>query len=78
MENLIKIATLPNDMEARLAQATLSAAGIESFLKFDDAGGMLPVLEISKGIDLLVDMKSMEEATNLLTKQSLPSEDMPA
>lgn len=76
MENLVKIATLLNDMEAHLAQATLAAAGIESFLKGDDGGGMLPFLENTEGISLLVNFKDVDEATTLLTRESLPSEDM--
>jgi hypothetical protein len=76
MESMVKIATLPNDLEAHLAQATLSAAGIESVLKFEDAGGMFPSLDNSEGIALLVDLENVEEATNLLTKESHPSEDM--
>jgi hypothetical protein len=76
MEKMVKIATLPNDLEAHLAQATLSAAGIESVLKFEDAGGMLPSLDNSDGIELMVDFKDVEEATNLLTTESQTSEDM--
>ncbi|MFI5251014.1 MAG: putative signal transducing protein [Bacteroidota bacterium] len=76
MENMVKIATLPNDVEAHLAQATLSAARIESFLKIDDVGGMFPFLETTEGIELLVAPEDVEEATNLLTKESHPSEDL--
>jgi hypothetical protein len=76
MEKMVKIVTFPNELEAQLAQATLSAAGIESVLKFEDAGGMFPSLENSDGVELLVDMEDMEEATNLLTRESHPSEDM--
>jgi hypothetical protein len=73
---MVKIVTLPNDLEAHLAQATLSAAGIVSVLKFEDVGGMFPSLDNSDGIELMVDVKDVEEATNLLTKESHPSEDM--
>ena len=75
MERFVSLAVFTNELEAELAQATLSAAGIESFLKFEDTGGMMPVLQQSEGVQLLVDEKNLEEARLILSTQ--PSEDSP-
>lgn len=74
MENFVSVATFANEMEADLARATLAAAGIDSYLKLDDSGGMIPALLQSKGVRLLVEEKNREEATTVL---STPSTDQP-
>ena len=74
MESFEIVATFPSEIEAELAQATLSAAGIESFLKFDDAGGMLSPLLQREGVRVLVDGARAAEARELLAggAQELP------
>ena len=66
MENFVVIATYSNQFEAEVAQATLAEAEIESFLKFDDTGGMLPALQLTAGVRLLVDRVDEPEARTLL------------
>lgn len=73
-QNLVPAATFMNEFEAELAQATLSAAGIESFLKFEDTGGMMPVLQQSEGVTLLVRREDLAEAQTVLTT---PATDAP-
>lgn len=75
MENYILVATYNNEIEARLAQATLAAAEIESFLKFEDAGGMFPVLEQSEGVHLLVDSARADEAQTVLSQAATNKEE---
>ena len=70
MEHFIAVATFLSELEAELAQATLAAAGIESFLKFEDTGGMMPVLQRSEGVKLLVEEKNELEARSVLNEQS--------
>lgn len=70
MDEYIQIATFNNEIEAELAQATLGAAGIESFLKYEDTGGMMPILQQSEGIKLLVERKYELEAKGLLNNQA--------
>jgi len=67
MQKFATVATFTDEIEAHLAQATLAAAGIESFIQMDDGGGMLQVLEYSKGVKLLVDENNEEEARAVLT-----------
>lgn len=74
MEGYVSVATFSTEIEAELAQATLAAAGIESYLKFDDAGGMMSVLQHNNGVKLLVSESNQEEAGVLL---STPSADLP-
>jgi hypothetical protein len=70
MEGYILVATYSNEVEAELAQATLAAAGVESFLKYEDTGGMIPVLQQSEGVKLLVEPKNIEEARLVLSSQA--------
>ena len=70
MENYVSIATFTNEIEAELAQATRAAASIESFLKYEDMGGMLPALQESGGIKLLVETQNIDEAKAVLTEQA--------
>jgi hypothetical protein len=66
-EDIIPVAVYSNEIEAELAQATLAAAGIESHLKFEDMGGMLPSLLQSDGVALLVRRDRYAEAQTVLT-----------
>ncbi len=70
MEGYVSVAVFPNEMEAELAQATLAAAGIESFLQLDDTGGMLPVFQQIKGVQLYVEPQFAEEAKMVLSTPS--------
>ena len=66
-EDIVPVAVYSNEIEAELAQATLAAAGIESFLKFEDMGGMLPPLLQAEGVALLVRRENYAEAQTVLT-----------
>ncbi len=66
-KDIVPVAVFSNEIEAELAQATLAAAGIESYLKFDDTGGMMPVLQQAEGVALLVRKDRYAEAQTVLT-----------
>ncbi len=70
MEGFVAVATFVNEVEADLASATLAAAGIESFLKREDVGGMLPALQESRGIQVLVAAEQADEARTILSEQA--------
>ena len=70
MSSLFQVARFSREFEAEIAQATLAAGGIDSFLRMDDGGGMLPVLQQNRGIALYVDEEDAEEAQSLLTDQA--------
>jgi len=68
MEGYVKIFTFSTEIDGELAKATLAAAGIESYLKFEDTGGMLPTLQQAEGVALYVRPEDAEEAKEILTK----------
>lgn len=73
MEGFVSIGVYTSEIEAELAQATLAAAGIESFLKVDDSGGMLPVFQQSSGVKILVSTENADEAKLVLNSDSTDS-----
>jgi hypothetical protein len=70
MEGYVPVATFNDKVEADLARATLAAAGIESYLVFEDTGGMMPVLQQSEGVALYVHPEQLEEAKTILSDQA--------
>lgn len=66
MEGFVSIGVFASEIEAELAQASLAAAGIESFLKVDDSGGMMPIFQQSVGVKILVSTKNADEAKLVL------------
>lgn len=76
MENFVVIATYSNQLEAEVAQATLAEAEIESFLKFDDTAGMLPSLQFTKGVKLVVNQQDEQEARAALKDQPTEPTDL--
>lgn len=51
---LVVVRTFNDRIEAELAQSALEAAGIESMVRGDDAGGTQPGLWASEGVAVLV------------------------
>ena len=74
MESFETVATFSSQIEAELAQATLAAAGIESFLKFEDAGGMITALLQREGVRVVVAAAQAPEARTVLEG---PAENLP-
>jgi hypothetical protein len=74
-DDIVPVAFFSNEIEAELAQATLAAAGIESYLKYEDTGGMMPVLAQSEGVALLVRKDRYAEAQTVLTTPAAESPD---
>ena len=70
MEGYIEIQTFSTEIDAELAQATLAAAGIESYLEFEDNGHMMRVLQQAEGVKLLVAPENVEEAREILSSQA--------
>jgi hypothetical protein len=55
----------PTRTDAELAQTALTAAGIQSVIESDDAGGAYP-FDLSGGARLLVDEADAEDAASIL------------
>jgi hypothetical protein len=74
-KDFVPVAFFPNEIEAELAEATLAAAGIESFLKDEGTGGMLPSLQQTEGVALLVHRDNLAEAQTVLITPATDSPD---
>ncbi len=74
-QDFVPVAFFSNEIEAELAEATLAAAGIESFLKDEGTGGMLPPLQQTEGVALLVHRDRLAEAQTVLITPATESPD---
>ena len=64
--DFVAVRTFLNHIEADLAKSALEAAGIESAISADDAGGMRPHLWVGTGVRLLVRQADVERAVEVL------------
>jgi len=65
-EQAFVVRTFPNSVEAEFARAVLDANGIVSMLLKDNAGGMLPSLEVLHPVRLVVRRTDVDTAVRLL------------
>jgi hypothetical protein len=63
---LVVVRTFPDRIDAELAHSALEAAGIESMIRADDAGGLRPAMAFSNGIALLVRAEQASAAAEVL------------
>ena len=63
---LVVVHVFPDRIEADLAASALEAAGIESMVAADDAGGTQPGLWEARGVALLVRQEDEQEARAIL------------
>ena len=65
-ENAYVVRTFQNRVEAEFARAVLDANGIASMLLKDNAGGMLPFLDVLNPVRLVVRQTDVDTAIRLL------------
>ncbi len=70
-EHMISIAEFENEFEAEIARGHLKSAGIAAILSRDDAGGMLPSLQETEGVGVLVLPKDLKKARAILHEKSM-------
>jgi hypothetical protein len=63
---MVQVAAYTTRSDAELAQTALTAAGIESSISADDAGGAYP-FDLAAGARLLVDSADLDAAAAILT-----------
>lgn len=63
---LVVVRAFSDRVEAELAQSALEAAGIESMVRSDDAGGLRPAMTFSNGAELIVRVADAERADEIL------------
>ncbi len=66
----IVINTFDNQTEAEMAQQMLAGAGVRSFVSKDDAGGMEPHLQLTRGVRLIVSNQNADQAREILLPMS--------
>jgi hypothetical protein len=71
---LVVIQTFNNRAEADLAKSALEAAGIDSFVSCDDAGGMRPGLFALGAVELVVRVEDAQAAHDVLDLPAKPSQ----
>ena len=76
MAEMVVIAKFRNRVEAEMAQTMLSDAGIDSYIKADDAGGMVAGMDATTGgARLLVAGDDAQEAVEIL-EQAVDEDDL--
>lgn len=68
MSKLVSVYTASNETDARILCSMLQGAGIEASMSTDDGGGMLPILQVSEGVEVLVDDERQAEAQEILAQ----------
>ena len=63
---LVVVRTYSNKFDADVAKSALDAAGIESMIRADDAGGLRPGLWMGNGVELLVNARNAARAVEIL------------
>ena len=63
---LVVVRTYFDRVEAELAHSALEAAGIDSVVRGDDAGGLRPDLSMTRGVAVLVREEDVDEADDVL------------
>jgi hypothetical protein len=70
--DLVVVHTFKNRQEAELAQSALEAAGIESIVLADDAGGVQPGFWEGEPVKVLVRPENETEARDVLDTTATP------
>lgn len=65
-DEIVEIARFYNAMEGEVACAQLRSAKIKAYLKTDNAGGIHPELNFTRGVRLMVLAEDEEQAREVL------------
>jgi hypothetical protein len=71
-DEIVVVRTFGTEVEAQLAQAALAAEGIPSIVLPDNAGGMLPMLQVLFPVRLAVRRDDAEAALTVLDAPPVP------
>jgi hypothetical protein len=75
--DLVVLETFTREMDANLVRSVLAAAGIESMIAADDAGGVYPMLHATRGLKLLVAVCDVDAARRALAESIEPDPPFP-
>lgn len=65
-EKQVVVGEYENEIDAEIAKGHLEASGIPSSIMKDDGGGMLPSLQNTEGVQLVVSETQKEKAMKVL------------
>ena len=68
-EQRVVVGEYENELDAEIAKGHLEASGIPAFILKDDGGGMLPSLQNTEGVQLVVAEHQKDEAGKILQAQ---------
>ena len=69
-EKQIIIANYENEIDAEIAKGHLESSGIQASVIKDDGGSMLPSMQITEGVQLVVNETQSEKAKKILKAKS--------
>lgn len=69
-EQRVVVGEFENELDAEIAKGHLEASGIPAFILKDDGGGMLPSLQNTEGVQLVVAESQTEKARSILQAKS--------
>ncbi len=69
-EEQVVVGNYENELDAEIAKGHLEASGIPAFIIKDDGGGMLPSLQNTEGVRLVVAEIHKEKARIILRAKS--------
>jgi hypothetical protein len=70
--DLVIVRTFLNRFEADVAKSALDAAGIDSIIRADDAGGMRPAMSMGSAVELVVRAEDAARAREVLNADADP------
>ena len=65
-ENEILLEVFDDKIEAELLEGLLKTSGIECYIVSDDCDGMMPQLQLTEGVGVVINKADKEEAMKIL------------
>jgi len=65
-EEIVLLKEYSSELDAIFARTLLDSEGIEAMIFKDDAGGMEPQFQLTRGVCLMVRKEDLERATELI------------
>lgn len=66
MEDIITIYTTNDSIEAELIRSRLESFDVPCFIKSDNAGGVMPYLDVLTGFSIMVNKEDKKKAMDVL------------
>ncbi|MDO8722800.1 MAG: DUF2007 domain-containing protein [Syntrophales bacterium] len=67
-DEIVLLKQYPSEMDAIFARTLLDSEGIQAAIFKDDAGGMEPQFQLTRGVSLMVRAQDLERATALIAE----------